>query len=80
MGLAVLIDIIAIATCIAIILVTTDYGARNAAEHGAGYRTDTGADAGNDRTSDRARACPEGCPGSLAGDHMIVRRIGCTAA
>ena len=68
MRLTVLVDVIAIAAGIAIILPAVDRRAENAAEDRAGDRAGDRADARNDRAGDRAADRADGGAGRRASD------------
>jgi hypothetical protein len=78
--LAVLVDVIAVASRIAIILVTADYGASDAAEHTTHGRTRASAYAGKNGTRDSTDAGTDYRSSSRPGNLVIVGRIRCAAA
>ena len=77
--LAILVDVIAIASRIAIILASVNYGAGGAAEHATYGRTCSGAYSGNNGSSDAADAGPDQRSCAHSGNLTILSRS-CAAA
>jgi hypothetical protein len=80
MWLTILVDIIAIAVGIPIILVATNHGSGNTADHCADGCARPGPDAGENRTSESACAGTDRCSGCGGCNGMVVFRRSCTAA
>src|SRR5690242_19142007 len=80
MRLAVLLDIIAIAARIAIILLAADHRADDSAEDRAGDRASARPDTRKDRTRDSAGTGADRCARRFARDHVVGLRVGCAAA
>ena len=80
MWLPILVDVVAIAAGIAIVLMPADHGARNTAEDRACNCTGRGADARKDRTGESAGASADRRASRSASDRMIGSRSGSATA
>ena len=76
----IMVDIIAIAASIAIILMITDDSADRGSQHAADGRTGSGPESWNNRAGESAGPGADYGPGCATRNHMISVRVTCAAA